>query len=139
MSANTSPIFTRQGDLQWNSSPIITANTTTDLTSGTIYLIHTADSTEGGYVQKVRLLPLGTNVATVARLWINNNGDTGTATNNSLLEEITMPTTTVSQVAKLTEQEMAIAMALPPSYRLYITLGTTVAAGFHAVAVAGKY
>ena len=79
MPANTSPIFTKIGDVQWISG-IATANTTTDLTSGTSYLAFTADATNGGYVQKMRFRAVtGTgnnNIATVARVWINNGSAT---------------------------------------------------------------
>ena len=100
MPANNQPIFTRLADVQWTVSAMTVANTTTDLTAGTIYLAFTADATNGGYVQRIRFRTLGTNSnATVARVWVNNGATTATAANNTLIDEITLPTTTVSQVA----------------------------------------
>ena len=138
MAANTAPIYTKAGDIQWIGG-ITTANTTTDLTTGTSYLAFTADGTNGGYVQKVRFRSLGTNVATVARVWINNGSTTGTATNNALFDEISLAASTVSQTSALAVYELPLNFALPAGYKLYITIGTAVAAGYHATVIGGKY
>ena len=61
MPANNQPIFTRIPDVQWTTSAMTVANTTTNLTGGTIYLAFTADATNGGYVQRIRFRTLGTN------------------------------------------------------------------------------
>lgn len=137
MPGNTTPIFTRVGDIQWESASA--ANTTTDLTTGTSYLIFTSDATNGGYVQKIRFRSMGTNVATVARVWINNGSTTATAANNTLFDEISLAATTVSQTSALAVYEIPMNIALPPSYRLYVTLGTAVAAGYDVTTIAGKY
>lgn len=138
MAGNTTPIFSKVGDIQWTNT-ITTANTTTDLTAGTSYLAFTADSTNGGYVQKVRFRALGTNVATVARIWLNNGSVTTSAVNNTLLDEISLAATTVSQTSALSIYEIPLNVALPPGYRLYITIGTTVVAGYDAIVFGGKY
>lgn len=138
MPGNTTPIFSKVGDIQWING-IATANTTTDLTSGTTYLAFTADATNGGYIQKIRFRSLGTNVATVARIWINNGSSTGTAANNTLFDEISLAATTLSQTSALAIYEIPLNIALPPGYTIYITLGTTVAAGYCAQVIGGKY
>ena len=139
MSANIQPIYSKIADIQWSTEIVQSANTTTTLTSGTIYPIFTADTTNGGYVQRVRFRPLGSNVATVARIWINNGSITTTAENNSLWDEISFPIITVSQTAAQATYELPLNFPLPPSYRLYITLGTVVAAGFDVTVIGGKY
>ena len=141
MGANNQPIFTRVADIQWTTTPMIAANTTTDLTSGTIYLAFTADATNGGYVQRIRFRTLGSNSnATVARVWINNGGVTGTAANNTLFDEITLPITTVSQVASQANYELPLNFALPAGDRIYVTLGTApTSAGWQATVIGGKY
>ncbi len=139
MAANTAPIYTKAGDIQW-AIGITTANTTTDLTTGTAYLAFVSDATNGGYVQKIRFRSLGTNVATVARVWINNGSPTGgAATNNTLFDEISLAASTVSQTSALAVYELPLNFALPAGYKIYITLGTTVAAGYNATVVGGKY
>lgn len=138
MPANTSPIFSIAGDIQWSSGAITAANTTTDLTSGTIYSIFTAGA-NGSYIQRIRFRHLGTNVATVARVWINNGSTTGTAANNTLWDEITLAANTLSQVAAAINYELPLNFALPAGYVIYVTLGTGVAAGFRATVVGGDY
>jgi len=138
--ANTTPIFTKIADIQWAYSAN-TANTSYNMISGTSYLIFSADTTSGGYVQRVRFRPLGTNAsATVARIWINNGGSTATPTNQTLWDEITLPTTTGSQTAALATYELPLNIPLPPGYNLYATLGTAPnAAGWDITVIGGKY
>lgn len=135
---NTAPIYTASADTQWTVSAT-TANTTKDLTSGTIFTAFTTSST-GGYIQRIRFKPLGTNVATVARVWINNGGATGTASNNTLWDEITLPATTVSEVAAQANFELPLNFALPPGETIYATVGTSpTSAGWQATVIGGKY
>jgi hypothetical protein len=140
MPANTTPIFTATPDIQWISS-VLTSNATADLTSGTIYLCFTADATNGGYVQRMRFkaLPGGNNIASVARVWINNGSTTGTATNNILFDEATLPATTGVTNAAVAPVEIPLNFPLPAGYRLYVTLGTTVATGYTITTIGGKY
>jgi len=138
MAANTAPIFTLAPDVQWSPTAVLTSNATTDLTSGTSYLIFSA-SIDGGFIQRVRFRALGTNVATVGRLWINNGATTGSAANNTLIDEITLNSTTAATAASLANQEIPVNFALPTGYRLFVTLGTTVAAGFDVTAIGGRY
>ena len=139
MPANTSPIFTLSPDIQWAISAT-TANTTKDLSSGTTYQVFSAN-TNGGYVQRIRFRTLGTNLAaTVGRVWINNGSSTLVAANNVLWDEITLPSTTISEVAAQSTYELPLNFALPPSYRLYVTLGTAPnAAGWSITVIGGEY
>jgi hypothetical protein len=137
MPANTAPIFTLVPDIQWVDA-ITVANTTKDLTSGTIYLAFTG-STNGSFIQRIRFRTLGTNVTSVARVWINNGLTTGTAANNTLWDEISLPATTVTEVAAQSNYELPLNFALPPNYTIYITLGTAIAAGWDAIVVGGDY
>jgi len=140
--ANNSPIYSKIGDVQWTTS-MTAVNATTDLTSGTIYLAFTADATNGGYVQRIRFKPnnaSGTNnVATVARVWLNNGSTTATAANNVLIDEISLPATTGSATAALPVYELPLNFAMPPGYTIYVTLGTGVAGGYRATVIGGKY
>lgn len=145
MAANTAAIFSRIPDIQWGTiAGGSTANTAVDGT-GTVVTIFTSDATNGGRVEKVRIRPLGTNVATVMRFFINNGSTNATAGNNTLLTEITIGITTISQVAALAISEIpnstdgSFPIALPPGYKINITVGTSVAAGFAVTAIGGKY
>jgi hypothetical protein len=134
---NTTPIYTASGDTQWAVSAT-TANTTKDLTSGTSSLVFTA-SDHGGYVQRIRFMALGTNTATVARVWINNGGSTGTASNNTFWDNISLASTTNSETSAQPVFELPLNIALPAGYKIYITLGTAVAAGYTITVIGGKY
>lgn len=138
MAGNPTPIYSAKGAIGFSDAVISAANTTKDLTSGTIYLCATA-AADGSYVERIRFRALGTNVATVARIWINNGSTTATATNNRLWDEITLSLTTVSEVASLVNYEVPLGFILPNGYRIYVTIGTAVAAGYHAVVIGGDY
>lgn len=137
MPANPNPMFTRVADIQWTAASLATGSTTKDGT--TAVLAFTADATNGGYVDRMRFRALGTNVVSMARVWINNGSTSATATNNVLWDEITLPATTISEVAALSVYELPLGFALPPGYRLYVVLATTVAAGYHCSTIGGKY
>ena len=146
MAANSIPIYSKVGDVQWGT--VTTANTAKDGT-GTVVTVFTADATNGGRVEKIRARALGTNVASVMRVFINNGSTNATAANNTLFAEVTLPATTLSEVAALALVEIpnnytvadatGFPIVLPPGYKLNITIGTTVAAGYAVTAVGGKY
>lgn len=138
MAANTAPIYTRTPDVQWGATALTAANTAKDGT-GTTLTVFTADATEGGFVQKVIFRAAGTNVATVARVFINNGSTSATAANNILHAEITLAATTLSEVAALVPYEVPINVGLPAGYKILIALGTAVAAGYYISAYGGKY
>jgi len=138
MAANTSPIYTRTPDVQWGTTAITTANTAKDGT-GTVLTVFTADATEGGFVQKIRFRAAGTNVATVARIFINNGSTNATAANNILYDEIMLAATTLSEVAALALYEIPLMIPLPAGYKINVTIGTTVSAGYYVSAIGGKY
>ncbi len=147
MAQNTNPIFPLVPVNTWVSgtaatagTPGLTANTTTDLTAGTIYgPIFTGKAVDGSRLDFIKVRSLGTNVATVIRVWINNGSATGTAANNALYLERTLSATTVSQTAELADIILPLNISLPAGYRVYATFGTAVAAGFHLTAVGGEY
>jgi hypothetical protein len=136
MAANTAPIFSKQAVIGWGT--LTTANTAKDGT-GTVVTVFTADATEGGRLEEIVVRSLGTNVATVIRFFVNNGSTNATAANNSLLYELTIAATTLSEVAALPHNVYSIAKSLPPGYKINCTIGTTVAAGLSVVALGGKY
>lgn len=143
MAANTIPIYTKTPKIGY-SGVITTANTAKDGT-GTVNLIFTAGA-DGARVERVRARAIGTNVATVLRIFINNGSDPTSAANNVLYTEKTIAATTLSEVAELALNEFpnttdpaGFPLYLPPNYRLYCTIGTTVAAGLRVTAVGEDY
>lgn len=138
MAANTAPIFIRTPAIGW-ANQVLTGNTAKDAASGTVYTVVTADANEGSYVDSITVMPRGTNVATVLRLFLNNGGATTTAANNALIGNYTMPATTNSETAAIAGMDIGLDIAMPPGYRLLCTIGTAVAAGFDVTAYGGKY
>jgi hypothetical protein len=140
MAQNTSPVFPLVPIVTWVNTGAVTANTTTDLTAGTNYNSgFTANATNGSRVDFVRVRTLGTNVATVMRVWLNNGSATGTAANNTLFFERTLAASTVSQTAEQIDTVLPINVSLPAGYKIYYTFGTAVAAGYSISVVGGDY
>lgn len=146
MSANTSPIYSGKPDIQWGSAdgdggsagPLKTANTAKDGT-GTTLTVFTADATNGGFVQKLIARPAGSNVATVLRVFVNNGSTSATLANNSLVAEISLPITTLTETAAQPAFELPLNFALPAGYKILVALGTTVSAGYCISVIGGKY
>lgn len=146
MPANTSPIFTAAPVIQWGATdgnggaegPLKTANTTKSGT-GTVLTVFTADATNGGYVQNIRFRAAGTNAATVARIFINNGSDSTVASNNILIDEVALSFSTISESTINSSFECVLNKPLPAGYKINVTIGTTVAAGYYVSVFGGKY
>jgi hypothetical protein len=120
---------------------VTAANTDKTLVTGAAALIYTAP-TDGALVTGILAMPLGTNVASVARLFLNNGGVLTTASNNAMISQISLPATTNTEVAALTPLWIPIPRLmqdLKATYRLYITIGTAVAAGWQFTAAASRW
>lgn len=144
MPANIDPIFTRAPDVSNNSGTGMNQLVTTaanDYTGANANnsLIFTADATNGSFVQRIRFKAGGTNVASVARIFINNGSSNTTAANNVFYGEVTLPATTAIATSATVEIDYPLNFALPAGFRLYFGLGTTVASGWVATVIGGRY
>lgn len=151
MAANIDPIWSKLSDYQ-GGGLITTAATTVYDISGTIgtdiYKIFTADSTNGGYVQRVRFKYAAngttTSNAAVLKLWISSVG-TGSPTIGTqawFWDEVALPTTGALTTTTTTyAPEIYLGFALPASYTLLakITVSQSANTGWLASVVAGKY
>lgn len=145
MAANTSPIFTLTPNVGWGAAdgdggsagPLKTANTAKDGT-GTTLTCFTAGS-NGSYLSKIRFRPVGTNTQTVARVFINNGSTSSTIANNTLVDEITLASTTLSETASLQSYELPLGFPIPAGYKVLVALGTTVSAGYRVTVFGGDY
>lgn len=131
-------------DPQYTTTPNVSANTqltaNTNLDgTGTVGTCFTAGA-NGSFVGFVKLKPLGINVGTVARFWINNGSTNATAANNFFWGEVTLPAvTSLTPTAAMAELVLQFNLALPAGYKINYTVGTTVAAGWQAVVIGGDY
>lgn len=129
MAANTSPIFPLTPKMAW--ATLTAANIAKDGT-GTVSTVATAGA-NAAFVEGIRVVPIGTNVPTVLRVFANNGSSSAVAANNSLWYEVTLPTATLSEVAAQTPQVVAMNRTLPAGYKLNVCLGTAIAAGVSVV------
>ncbi len=137
MAANTSPIFGLSVKNSW-SGAITTADTslTAPSTGGAQVMVA---GTEGAFVKRLLVKPLGTNVATVLRLFLNNGSAIGTSANTALIKEITLPATTISQLAAGIDYEIPLNLQIQSGYKLYAAIGTAIAAGVIVTAEYADY
>ena len=146
MPANTIPIFPLAPNVSWGK--VTTANTAKDGT-GTVVTVFTAGA-NGSKIDQIKVCQLGTNVATVLRLFVNNGADPTTAANNALIQDVTIAATTNSEVAALLDIDIMILKDagarsespipyLPAGYKINVTIGTTVAAGLQVTVHGADY
>lgn len=112
------------------------ANTATDGT-GTVNTIYTAGIQS--YVDGVEFAHAGSNVATVARVFMNNGSTNATAANNILIGEVTIGANTLSQTASSIRYSILLKRNIPTGYKLNFTIGTAVAAGILGIAYGMDY
>lgn len=133
----SSPIFVQAPRMQ-SPNALKTASTTRTLTTGVLNVVFTAASTNGSYLDHIRVKPMGTNAVTVLRIFINNGSDpTADYRNSSLFSECTLAATTLSETQALADIPIPVRINLPPNYNVYATLGTAVSAGWSLTAVGG--
>lgn len=137
MPANTAPIFSKAPNTTW-AAVITAANTAKDGT-GTVNTAFTADATNGSFVQKLIIRPLGTNVVSVMRIFLNNGLTNVTPANNALIAEIPLPATTNTEVNALSGYEVPLNIPLKAGNKINVVLGTAVAGGYTVTAVGGDY
>ncbi len=148
MPGNQYPIFSRQGEVSCNNGIATSANIGQTLVTATgdytgvnnqNKIVFTSDPTNGSFLQRLRFKALGTNVASVARIYMNNGGDQTIAVNNALIGEQTLPATTAINTASTIDLDYPMNMALNPGFRIIVGIATTVAAGWIVTPVGGDY
>lgn len=113
------------------------ANTALDGTGATgRALIFTAGAS-GSLLPSIRFMHLGTNVATLCRVFYNNGSDPEVAANNALVGEKAIAANTVSQTAESIPYDLSLDLVLAASDRVYVTLATAVAAGIKITPING--
>lgn len=132
MPANTEPIFALVPNIGFSSAALTAANTNLDGT-GTVQTVFTAGA-NGAKVNKISFRAAGTNVQTVARIFLNNGGATSTASNNVLYREVTLSISTASANSAMAQFDLVFDnFHLPAGYTLTFAIGTAVAAGWRCI------
>ena len=138
---STAPQFTNSPN-KGTPGTLTAANIATNGTGATgRVLIFTAAATGFSLLPTVRIKPLGTGVATIIRLFRNNGSDPEVAGNNTLLWEEAIAASTLSQTAKMPENDVNLDIRLAghatTPERIYATLGTAHAAGIQIMPLNG--
>jgi hypothetical protein len=139
---STSPQFGNVGLYLYNTTALTAANTSPDGTGTVVFLqtnvggvtVDWVAGVGGAYIDYVKIVPKGTNVLTVLRLFTNANATNATLANNDLIDEITLNATTVTQTAAQPPGIIPVKRWFPEGTKLFVTLGTAVAAGFAVTA-----
>lgn len=139
MPANTNPIFTREPDIQWASIPSGAAANTAVNGTGTVYTAWTADATNGGFLQRLRIKAANISAATVLRVFINNGGDNSVSANSILFDEISLPIISASNTAASLPFEVPMNIPLPAGYKINVCLATSVTGEIQVSGIGGKY
>ena len=143
---NVQPIWIAKGDLSNNGTTgmnqgiTLAANDYTGVSANNS-LVFTA-GTDGARLERLKFNAAGTNIQTVARIYVNNGSTNATATNNTFIGEITLPATTASTTAALISPEWIMpngSMAIPGGFKIYVGLATAVAAGWVVTPIGGQY
>lgn len=103
-------------------------------------VVFTADSAEPSRIVGLRFKAIGTNTASVARIFVNNGGAATSAANNSFVGEQALPATTAIATTETVNLDYYFAggmLDLPPGWRVLVGLGTTVAAGWVVTPILG--
>jgi hypothetical protein len=143
MAVNIDPVFTKKGDQSNNNSTgmnqlVLAASTDYTGIDTDASLIFTA-SADGAYIKGIKAVAGGTNTASVARFFLNNGATVATATNNTMIGQLSLPGTTAINTAATAEPFYPLEMAIPASFRIYVGLATAVAAGWAFHVVGGQY
>lgn len=143
MAVNTDPIYSIAANLGNNASTgmnaLITAAANDYTGAGANNSLVFTAGANGSFIQRLRFKAGGTNIATVARIFINNGSANTTATNNEFYGELSLPATTASATASTADFDYPLNFALPAGWKIYVGLGTTVAAGWVVTPIAGSY
>lgn len=135
MPANTQPIFPLSPKV--GSGKVLAANTAVDGT-GTLVPIFTAGA-NGSIVDSMTVYHLGTNVATVLRVFVKDGA------NYDLIFEKTVAANTVSQTAESVAYDILFngtdrkRLTLPANAQLVACVGTAIAAGIQCTAFYGDF
>ena len=150
MAGNATPIYSKIGDIQ-SSALIAAVNAVLYNAAGTIgtdvYKIWTADATNGGFLQRVRVKYVA-NATTASNACVMkfylSAATSGAVTdaNSFFYDEMAIPATgTLTTTAANVSYDMPCGFALPAGWSIYakITVAQPASCGFIATGIGGKY
>lgn len=151
MAANTNPIFGRAPDVQVGGAVLGPTAVTLQDGTGATPIIFMADATEGGFVDEIRLKPVGSPAATVVRVFYCTSavaagsftpGTTNTAANTATITEYTLAAVTSSNTAAQSDVSIPIRKQIGAGHKLLIGFATSTGAsgtGYAVTTFGAKY
>ena len=143
MTANVNPIFVIVPNI---ASDGATGMSPTVLTATGDYTGVSANhvqvwkaNTNSSWIERLRFKAIGTNIATVARIYLNNGSTHTTATNNTFYDEVTLPATTATNTAATNTIEVPMNFAMLSGWTIWVGLATTVVSGWDVSAIGADY
>ena len=150
MAGNNDPIYSKVGLVQ--SSGVVQAVSSFPYSaSGTLgtdaFIVWTADSTNGGYIQKLRVKYVGNSTtssnACVMKVFVTSVAS-GSVTDSTmfLIDEIAIPATgTLTTTTTNPSYDIPMGFALPPGWNVVvrITVAQPASFGFVVTGFGGKY
>lgn len=116
---------------------LTSANTNTDGTGIAGRALIFVAGPSGAYLPGLRIKPLGTNIASLVRVFRNNGSDPEIATNNALIEEVPLAASTVSQTDDMETYDVFLGIVLAAGERIYVMLATALVAGVKVTPING--
>lgn len=113
------------------------ANTALDGTGATGRVLIFTAGASGAVLPEIRFAHLGTNIATLCRVFRNNGADPEVAGNNALIHDIEIAANTTSSTASAIFPRISTNLVLGAGERIYVTLATAVAAGIKITPING--
>jgi len=99
------------------------------------------DGTSGSLLKRLRFKAAGTNVQTVARIFVNNGSTNATATNNTYIDDQQLAASTASATTPTGSTFDYVfpegGLLMEPGFRIYVGLATAVSAGWSVFPIAG--
>lgn len=151
MAANNDPIYSKVGDVQSPGALIAAVNASLYDAAGTIgtdiYKVWTADATNGGYLQRMRVKYVSngttTSNACVMKFFLSNTAS-GAVTNTTAwyYDEMAIAATgTLTTTGTSITYDMPFNFALPPGWSVLvkITVAQPASSGFVCTGIGGKY
>ena len=131
MAQNTTPVFGLTPKQSWASTGT-SANTNKDGT-GTVATVCTGGA-NGSKIDRIFFQHLGSNVATVVRVFLNNGSTNATPANNSLIHEEAFAAWTNSETDASTSTVYFASLIVPATYKINVAIGTAIASGIQVTA-----
>lgn len=137
---SSSPEFTVVPNIGYGSFPSGVANTSRDGVGATGRLLLWTCGAGGGRAEHAFFIPKGSTVTkTLIRLFLNNSSDPEVAGNNIFIGSRVIEIWTATESTEEPVYMLPIGLPVPPNWRIYGLIATSVSAQIAAAVVGGSF